>query len=213
MVPLRDRDVPQGDIVPAAGRGAKDPVRLDDGRTRIAHPAAVPSDEHKVSEAVPLERLANPPAERGRRRHVGDDLVRDCVGGQVTAQERREDARIHVAIERLARVVLIEDLWDVDCVESPEGEHRLPQSIDEGRDRLLARPPPRRDDLQHDRDGCEALAKRTLHARPHGGLGLLEHSLKDEKHNVSRAAVCDEATGWASGSGDGPSRSLCMTSS
>src|SRR5207244_7401433 len=137
----------------------------------------------------------------------------DGVLGQVTAEERREIARIHVAIKRLARVVLVEDLRDVDRVEGPEGTHRLPQTIDEGLDRLLARPPPRRDDLQHDRDRCEALAERTLHARPHGGLGLLEHSLNDDKHNVSRAAVCDEAKGWASGSGDGPSRSLCMTSS
>src|SRR3989441_3032040 len=213
VVPLRDRDVPEGDVVPAAGRTAKDLVRFDDSWTRIAHPAAVPSDEHEVSEAVPLERLANPPAERGRRRHVGDDLVRDCVGGLVTARDRREVARIHVAIERLARGVLIQDLRDGDRVEGPERDDRLPQSIDEGMDRLLARPPPGRDDLQHDRDGCEALAERTLHARPHGGLGLLEHSLNEEKHNVSRATVCDEATGWASGSGDAPSRSPCMTSS
>src|SRR5207247_4328232 len=56
-----------------------------DGRAGISDAAAVPSDEHEVSESVLLKRFVDPTSKERLRRNVGDDLVQI---GRASCRER-----------------------------------------------------------------------------------------------------------------------------
>src|SRR5207247_11322728 len=99
------------------------------GWTGIPRPTAVSADHHEVPNAVLFERFSDPASKDRFRRNVGDDLVHDRVDSQVP-QERREVARIQIAVERLPGVVIIEDLRDVHGVEDLQGTDRDSASID-----------------------------------------------------------------------------------
>src|SRR5213594_707638 len=222
VIAFRDRDVPEGDVVTPLRRGPQDTVGFDDRRAGISNAAAVPPDEHKVSEAVSLQRFLDPTSKDGLGRNVGDDLVHDRVDPEVS-QEGREVARIQIAIERLTGVILLEDLWNVHCVEVLQRTDRVTNPLDERVHGLLAHPPSGRDDFEDHRRRGECLSEGPRHAGPHGSAELLERSWqssssrnvsprRNEKHNVSPAIVRIEAKGWAIASGGGPCPSRCMTS-
>ena len=122
-----------------------------------------------------FERFSDPASKDRFRRNVGDDLVHDRVDSQVP-QERREVARIQIAVERLPGVVLLEDLRDVHGVEVFQGTDRAPDAFHERVHRLLAHPPPGRDDFQDDGGGRERVAEWTTHAGLHGHAEILERS-------------------------------------
>src|SRR3989449_1071494 len=222
VIAFRDRDVPEGDVVSPLRERPKDPVRLDDRRPGIADATAIPSDQDEVSEPVVFDGFADPTSKDRLRRDVSDDLVHDRIDPEVP-QQRREVARIQIAVERLARMVLLEDLRDVHSVQVLERADRVTDPLDECVHRFLAHPPPRRDDFKDDGGGRKRLAEWPTHAGPHGHADILERSpspaaplfvslRRNEKHNVLPAIVRIEAKGWAIEFGGGPSRSCSTTS-